>query len=678
MKRAEITAWSGLAALLSIAAILLAGGAMYHTNMFWAGAILVLGQALVVGLAGWGLMLSRQADELRELPPMGGEKLGAAASSMRGGLGFEDEALRPQAEGATDIKTLETGFQRIIVALTAIGLLVLAAVTAYLTDLTFAWAKANPDKPFPIAGPLGKPQTLDELALVMGLGAAGIYLVTWWLSRGKRSRTMDGDAVESNFTLGAVAMVVLAAATVLGYLQVAYASEVAAMTVAAVLALQGLELLVNSMRSYSGIEELDQDAVDLQRLPLVPMLSSVWLNGVRMLLAESLGLGSRRAGRGPGVVARLMPRAILTAIVIAIVASCFRVVPPGEVAILERLGVAQGPVGPNGQAQVKPLTAGLHITMPWPIDRLVMIPTQQLQFTDVGTELHAPKGWQNVDFQFWTIRDTSDPTKVEQDEYVTGDPGQQMLETYVGIWWRVKDPVKFYHNLSHSDFFEHKAGATTTLPIYAALVQQTAEFAVTRTFAVHTLDELLTSDRRGAEMDCQNIMQRKLDAAGSGIQVVDLTIKDLHPPYGVGRIPDINSPNHVKLGPAAAYENVVSMREYAQMLEDQAYAYAETLVTEADGKAAAVESKAQEDSVKHVADAEGDAVRLSAMMTAIDAQGPEAAKELQDLAKMQTLYGTLSQVLTPPNKIVVDPRVKVNLWQTTKSGLIPMQATAGQ
>ncbi len=84
----------------------------------------------------------------------------------------------------------------------------------------------------------------------------------------------------------------------MAYLKVAYAGEVAAGIMAALLVLQGLELLVNAMRSYSGIEELDQDAVDLQALPLVPMLSSVWLNGLKILFAQSFGLAGQEGSAG--------------------------------------------------------------------------------------------------------------------------------------------------------------------------------------------------------------------------------------------------------------------------------------------------------------------------------------------------------------------------------------------
>ena len=45
-------------------------------------------------------------------------------------------------------------------------------------------------------------------------------------------------------------------------------------------------------RNYSSIEELDQEAIDLQATPLTPMLTSVWLYGLRLLFAQSVGIST--------------------------------------------------------------------------------------------------------------------------------------------------------------------------------------------------------------------------------------------------------------------------------------------------------------------------------------------------------------------------------------------------
>src|SRR6187551_2872301 len=86
MKRAEQLAWAALVGLLVIAAILITGGVMYKFNAFWVGAMLAGGQTLVVGLAAWGLMLARQAEELK-------------GPAMSGPAGVRTEGAAPAATG---------------------------------------------------------------------------------------------------------------------------------------------------------------------------------------------------------------------------------------------------------------------------------------------------------------------------------------------------------------------------------------------------------------------------------------------------------------------------------------------------------------------------------------------------------------------------------------------------
>ncbi|HVS70345.1 MAG TPA: SPFH domain-containing protein [Phycisphaerae bacterium] len=671
MKRAEIVAWGATAALVAVGGILLAGGVLYRDTAYWAGMIAAFGQAVVTALAAWGLMLSRQAEELADLPPM---NMGAPAMGMTFG---EAPTAAPATSAA---RTLDTGFQRILVGLVGSVLVILAGIIYYLVYLTFAWAKANPDKAFPIAGPFDKPIPVNELGLVIGLGAAAIYLATYWVTRPRAESTVEDEAVESNFALGALGFLALGAAALLGYMNVAYAAELAASLMAFLLALQGLELLVNSLRSYSGIEELDQAAVDLQALPLVPMLASSWLGGVQLLLVESVGMGG---GGGRGVAARLMPRVLVALVVLAIGASCFRSVPAGRVGILERLGTPVGHLDPNGKLVPDPLQPGLHITYPWPIDSVLQIPTGDLQYTDVGTPLRTTYGDSNVDFQFWTIgHDAPKPGQENEDEFATGDTDEngkaspQLLDTYVGIWWRVADPVKFYENLSHSDFYEKSSGETTALPIYAALVQQTAAYAVTHTFAIHPLNTILISDRAEVNAHLKKILQDKLDQANSGIEVVDLTIKDLHPPLGSGKQYDFTSRTGIRLGPADAFENVVNMSQYKERVIDQANADRLGKINRATGNAAATISNAKGQRAMTIGTAEGEAARLTTMLDQIQAS-PDA-KQLMGLAKMNALYAALKDSITAPSKIIKDPNIDVTVWQLSDKGTLPMRPPAPQ
>src|SRR5262249_18711230 len=162
----------------------------------------------------------------------------------------------------------------------------------------------------------------------------------------------------------------------------------------------------------------DQEPIDLQALPLVPMLSSVWLSGLKLLFAQSVGLSRENSS---SFIGRMMPRVLLSLVVLAILISCIRVVRPGAVAGLERLGQAQG--YPDLKAMDAALLhPGLHFTLPWPIDELVTIPVSRLQSTTVGSELHGTTGGPDgkVDFQFWRFRMGAVEENEEETEFITG------------------------------------------------------------------------------------------------------------------------------------------------------------------------------------------------------------------------------------------------------------------
>ncbi|HUO07094.1 MAG TPA: SPFH domain-containing protein [Phycisphaerae bacterium] len=675
MRRAETLAWAALAGLLAIAAILLAGGIKYDTTPFWAGMMMALGQALVVGLAGYGLRLARQAEELEDAPvsTRGGPRDGLGIG-FRMSMGDDRGGETVGTSTESEVKTIDTGFQRLLVIITAIVLVSLSVVISWsLIWNTISWAGANPDKPFPIAGSFDKPVAVDELGLVIGLGAAVLYAILYWVTRITRQTVGYGEAVNSNFTIGITGMIAVGAATVLAYLRMTYAAEIAGGIVAFLLLLQGLELFVNGLRTYSAIDELDQEAIDLQALPLVPMLSSFWLNGLKMIFAQSVGLAGSTEERG--VIARMMPRAIVAVIVIGLAADCFRVVRPGEVAVLERLGSADIVKQADGKVTLGAdslLQPGLHITFPWPIDNLFRIPTGALQDAHVGVELHELPGMDKIPFEFWTAGPEPTTEQQVQTQFVTGDTGSpQLLETYVAILWRVGDPAKFYTHLSHSDFFEKSSEGTQALPVYDELVRQCAYFAVTRAMATHSLDNIMLNGRLEVEQHCQRVLQDKLDAVDSGIVIEDLTIKDLHPPRGHD-VADATAPDGRRLGPASQFEDVVSQREFADMRRNQAMGIQVTSTTLAQGDAASAISEAEGYQADRIGTAEAEAGQMTSMLGGMQALEPDKRDLLEKLAKIQTKYRSLQDVLAPVNKVVLDRRVgDVQLYQTGNNPFVP-------
>jgi regulator of protease activity HflC (stomatin/prohibitin superfamily) len=685
MKRTEQLTWAAFAGLVVIFLILLSGGIVYHVTVFWVGAMLCAGQSIVLLLAAWGLKLAREYQELVEPIPGSSNQ---PASTFRMSAGDENIISTAPITPESEVKTLDTGFQRLLTIIAASILILLGGGAIWIIITVYRWASTNPDLPVPVAGTFDKAlYGIDELGLVIGLASAGIYVFLWWINRPKRDTFIYGDPANSTLTIGITGMAALGVASILAYLKVAWASEVAAIILTALILLQGLELIVNGLRSYSDLDELDQDAVDLQALPLVPMLGSTWLSGLHLLFAQSVGLSRKDE---PSVIGRIMPRAIIAIILIAIFGSCIRVVRPGEVAILERLGYV--PVEPNDPANRPTVSAilqpGMHLTFPWPIDTLVRIPRDQLQLTDVGTELHAPKEFKSVDFQFWTIREDK-PEGEANDEFVTGDPGSpQLLETYIQVRWRVKDPGLFYNALSHSDFYEKSAESTKALPIYEAIIQQCTDYAVTKAFATHSLDHIMIENRPEVELHCQKILQEKLDSlirtpagtpAGCGIEVVYLTIKDLHPPFWKPEREDPTAPEIAGIkrfrGPAAAFEFVVTMSEFYHMAIARQEAENVAKLNIAKGDAAVDIARAQSYSQDLIARAEADAGRFVNMTHFLSSQtsNPRDRVFQLDLLEQQLKYNALNGLYDPVNKVVVDPRIHVNIWQNTPNGAIPFR-----
>ena len=620
-------------------------------------------------------------------------------------------ATTPSGLEPAEVKTLDSGFQRVLVAIVGVLLSGFAALSAWLVYRVYAWAAANPDQTVPIVGTFKEPgRWLNELGVVIGLSAALIYGILYWITP-EGDPGGYGEATSTNFTLGITAMAAAryrdGAGLPAGGVCLGAGSR--CHRVFPVPARPGIDRQLpaelfqhrgarsGSHRSaghpadadaYVGLALRPAAALCPERGYLDARAAGSWSDGTPDATGDRSDdphrhrriLFPRRAARASGGARAL-----------------------GWAAMDEKGQLLS-------EAILRP---GLHLALPWPIDELVYIPTQELQLTNVGTELHTPKEWKGVDFQFWTLRENTEADADVEDLFFTGDrstsgdneAAPQILETYVQV--RGGSPIRrlFYSTISHSEFFQKSADNTTTMPIYEAIVQQCTSFAVTRAFAIHTLNQIMIGDRREVEEHCRDILQQKLDLLGheiglpgSGIHVEYLTIKDLHPPYwrpdrydpsepriggkivftdnGIDIQEDPNRPSRMKRGPASAFEFANSMREFQQQLLSEADAYVTVQMNDAQGFAESEKRRAEADKLDRVARAHGDADRLVKMTEGID---PKEQKYQLELMEQQLLYRTLKDLVDSPNrtfdqvnKIIVDPSVKdVDLYQSTDKGLVP-------
>lgn len=672
MKRAETVALWVAVGLLIVTGILGIAVFQYETICFWAAALAAAVQTLMAFLAWWGLKLTRQQRALVDeattkskftpLAPLGTFHMSYADDTA------PVRAPEPEVE-PEDITSLDTGFQRVIIGLCAVAFFAVAALIGYMVWQNFA--AVMPGKPIVIS-----PHPIDPGAVVAAVFALLAYLLMASFSRVDRRTEGYGEASNGIVILGLPGAVVLFGAIIAGWADTSYATQSAAIFIAAVVALQGLELLISSLKSLGSIEELEQTGIDLQQMPLVPLIASGWIVGLRVLLAESVGV-SQQQSTWLQVFGRLLPRVVVAAIAFLIGLSTLRVVPTGDVGIREHLGVT------TAYDLEHPLPAGLHVMWPWPIDKLSLVPTEKIHSVVVGTEEeHKSKLGESV-FSFWSSH-KSKPGH----EFVTGDvasggntyvsvqvqskhsgmPGQkvristasQLLDGFVVAWWRVKNPGLFFHNIENRNIIEYggSAGLGQTphsLPMDQVLTHQLLLNAITRVFARHSLHQILESETPKIVAEIKAFMQKRLDAMQSGIQIMNVDIKDLHPPKGqMG----YRSPRTGRLipGPARAFEEVVSAREEKHSLIQEAKMKAFQDVTVASGNAQALVSDAEAAAAKRIDAEKGRAAALLAESTAF-ARAGEAARVWAFYRALGVVFPQISKVILGPG--VLPPRI----WQ---------------
>ncbi len=672
MKRAEVVALWVAIGLLIVTGILGIAVYQYGTICFWAAALAAAAQTVLGFLSWWGLKLTRQQRALvaevttkskfTPLAPLGSFHMSYS----------DDAAPAPtpvQEVEPEDITSLDTGFQRVIIGLCAVMFFVIAGVIGYMVWTQFA--AVMPGTPIVIS-----PHPIDPGAVVAAIFALLTYLLLASFSRVDRRTEGFGEAANGIVILGIPGAGALLIAVIAAWADTYYATQSAAIFIAAVLALQGLELLINSLRSMGSIDELEQTGIDLQQMPLVPLISSGWIVGLRVLMSESVGM-TQQDSSWIRVLGRLLPRVFVAGVVFLIALSTFRIVPTGDVGIREHLGVT------TAYDLAHPLPAGLHIMWPWPIDKLSLIPTEKIHSAVVGTEVeHKSKLGESV-FSFWSSHKSKPGS-----EFVTGDvasggtsymkvqiqtknagvPGQkvkistasQLLDGFVVAWWRVKNPGLFFHNVENRNIIEYggSAGIGNTphsKPMDNVLVHQMLLAAITRVFARHSLHEILESETPKVVSEIKAFMQKRLDAMQSGIQITNVDIKDLHPPKGVG---GYRSPRTGRLipGPARAFEEVVSAREEKHSLIQEAKMRAFQDVTIANGEAKALVSDAEAVAAKRVDAEKGRAAALVAESTAFAKAGTPA--------RIWAFYRAIGKVFPDISKVILGPGVPPpQIWQ---------------
>lgn len=189
---------------------------------------------------------------------------------------------------------------------------------------------------------------------------------------------------------------------------------------------------------------------------------------------------------------------------------------PGEIGIRERFGKACG----------SDLAPGVHLKLPWPFERIVIVPVDKLQSVVVGRmEPDGSKsaGHGNERVMLWN----GETHLAKEAAFLVGGSetrdkessfSEALLETSFPIYYRAKrDKVRDY------------AYQTVNIPESLLAIGQAEATAY---LASSDFFKVISTDRDKACRDLQIRIQDRCDALDMGIEIVSVDMKGAHPPIG--------------------------------------------------------------------------------------------------------------------------------------------------
>ena len=247
---------------------------------------------------------------------------------------------------------------------------------------------------------------------------------------------------------------------------------------------------------------------------------------------------------------------------------------------------------------------GIHMALPWPIDRVTKLKVQQLQRLVIGGEAAD------------SITGRANPL---QSQFLTGD--QNIISMRVVVQYSVGTPVDY---LFRTENVARSVGAAV-------------ETALAQRIAMRTVDAVLTTEKQALQDEVRVAAQRLIDTYQAGVRISTVNIESIVPP------PEA----------ADAFRDVASARADSARIVNEAQGYANDLIPKARGEARQMIEASAAYKERKINEAQGDADRFT-----------QVAVEYSKASEVngRRLYvETLEQVLPKIKKLIVDKNGNLDL-----------------
>jgi membrane protease subunit HflK len=294
-------------------------------------------------------------------------------------------------------------------------------------------------------------------------------------------------------------------------------------------------------------------------------------------------------GGVPGPLAFLA--AVVAAAIVGWYAFFFRV-DPDELGVVMRFGefVRQEP-------------PGLHFRWPYPVEEVIRPKVTRQNIIEVGMR--------SASFERGFSGSGTQDVK-EESLMLTGD--ENTVDIDFVVYWRIKDAAQYLFNIQNPD----------------NTVKEVAESAMREVVGQSNIQPILTEARQKTETAVQTLMQTILNNYKAGIQIDQVTLQKVDPPSEV----------------IDAFRDVQASRADKERLQNEAFAYANKVVPEAQGEAARILQAAEGFKQQTVAEAQGQTARYLSVY--------DEYKKAPDVTRKRIFLETMERVFGDTDKVIIE------------------------
>ena len=180
------------------------------------------------------------------------------------------------------------------------------------------------------------------------------------------------------------------------------------------------------------------------------------------------------------------------------------------------------------------------------------------------------------------------------------------------------------------------------------LVDDVASRIISNIFAKKDFYQIVTTYRKQFEIDITEMIQERLDTIESGVEIISINMKDIHPPIFI----------------SSSFEEVVAAYQKKEQLINEAFGYRNKSIPDARGRSEKIIREAESFVISVTEKSTGEASRFLMQL--------EGYQKSPRVIRKKMYYDFIKESFSENQKIIVDPcsglpDVFLNLDKLTRS-----------